>query len=171
MSNSSESDNTRHKLLLLLGGMHPELIPQKFSKAQITEFKKSYSSRSIVFEGEHHLWGYNEFQRYNYLGPGTQYKKRQELGIEPINDLDRIAMYHDAGYSLSQDYPTPAKALTRGYHDLGAGAAMITAGLNPWSDAPFAMSVIAGVGLAGQGFLRIHPMTAPGMALIDHLVY
>jgi hypothetical protein len=159
-----------------MGGMHYQEIPREFTATQINrlnleEKQRDTSGKGVRFSGEHHLYGYNEHQDYNYLGPGTQYKKRQALGIEPINDLDRIAMYHDRGYSLSDDYSTPAKALSRGFHDLGAGAAMITASVNPWSDAPFAMSVICGVGLTAQGFLRVLPGTSWGMALVDYLVY
>jgi len=176
MSNPKQSyeDELRRKLLLLMGGMHFQSIPSKFTEAQIKKFKETEKTRTstrVSFEGEHHLYSSEIHQPYQYLGPGTQYKKRQALGIEPINDLDRIAMYHDRGYSISDDYSTPAKALSRGFHDLGAGAAMITASVNPWSDAPFAMSVICGVGLTAQGFLRVLPGTSWGMALVDYLVY
>jgi len=175
MSNNRESD-LRRKLLLLQGGMHYQEIPREFTVTQIKrlnleEKQRDTSGKGVSFPGEHHLWGYDEYQDYNYLGPGTQYKKRQALGIEPINDLDRIAMYHDAGYDSYTGGSGGRRALTRAYHDIGAGSAMITAGLNPWSDAPLAMSVLAGVGLVGQGFLRIHPVTALPMAIADWLLY
>jgi len=175
MSNNRESD-LRRKLLLLMGGMHYQEIPREFTATQIKrlkleETKRDTSGKGVSFPGEHHLWGYNEHQDYNYLGPGTQYKKRQALGIEPINDLDRISMYHDAGYSSYTGGSGARRALTRAYHDIGAGSAMITAGLNPWSDAPLAMSIIAGTALIGQGLLRIHPVTAIPMAIIDAIAY
>jgi len=175
MSNNRESD-LRRKLLLLMGGMHYQEIPREFTAVQIKrlvleETKLDRSGKGVSFPGEHHLYGYNEYQDYNYLGPGTQYKKRQALGIEPINDLDRIAMYHDAGYSSYSGAGYRRRLLTRGFHDLGAGSAMLTAGLNPWSDAPLAMSVLAGAALITQGILRFHPLTALPMAIIDFTFY
>jgi len=175
MSNNRESD-LRRKLLLLMGGMHYQEIPREFTVTQIKrldaeEKQRDTSGKGVSFPGEHHLWGYDEYQDYNYLGPGTQYKKRQALGIEPINDLDRIAMYHDAGYSSYEGGSRTRRALTRSYHDIGAGSAMLTAGLNPWSDAPLVMSVLAGTGLVIQGFLRVHPVTAIPMAFIDAIFY
>ena len=173
MSNSREYDELRRKLLLLMGGMHPQQIPRNFTAAQIKEFEKSEKARTakVSFPGEYHLWDYNSRQRYNYLGPGTQYKKRQALGIEPVNDLDRIAMYHDAGYSSYTGGSSRSRLLTRGFHDFGAGAAMLTAAINPWSDAPFAMSTLAGAALVAQGILRFHPLTAVPMMIIDFTLY
>jgi len=172
----SSEEELRRKLLLLMGGMHYQEIPRVLTATQIKrlaaeEKQRDTSGKGVSFPGEHHLWGYNEYQDYNYLGPGTQYKKRQALGIEPINDLDRIAMYHDAGYDSYTGGGGARRALTRAYHDLGAGAAMVTAGFNPWSDAPLALSVIAGTALVGQGILRVHPATAVPMAIADYFLY
>ena len=51
------------------------------------------------YEGEYHLPG-----GYNYVGPGTDLKKRLDendkprAGEEPINELDAIALQHDLDY-------------------------------------------------------------------------
>jgi len=66
-------------------------------------------------------------------------------------------MYHDAGYSSYTGGSYRTRLLTRGFHDFGAGAAMLTAAMNPWSDAPFA--------------IRFHPLTALPMAIIDFTLY
>ena len=122
--------------------------------------------KEISFTGEYHVPG------YQYLGPGTRYADRQRLGIVPINDLDRIAMYHDRGYAETAEAGTTSeRVLGRSVHDLGAGAAMITYGLNPWSDAPLGWSLYSGSILLTQGVARVHPSTALGMALIDAVLY
>jgi len=170
----SYDEDLRRKLLLLMGGMHYQEIPRVLSAAQIKRFKETEKDRTssrVSFPGEHHLYSSELHQTYNYLGPGTQYKKRQVLGIEPINDLDRIAMYHDAGYSSYTGGSYRTRLLTRGFHDFGAGAAMLTAAMNPWSDAPFAMSTVAGAALIAQGIIRFHPLTALPMAIIDFTLY
>jgi len=48
---------------------------------------------------------------------------------------------------------------------------MVTAGLNPWSDAPLVLSVLSGAALIGQGLARIHPLTFVPMAIIDSVAY
>jgi len=164
----SYDEDLRRKLLLLMGGMHYQEIPRVFTAAQIKQFKeteKDKTSSTVTFPGEYH------FEGYQYLGPGTQYKKRQALGIEPINDLDRLAMYHDAGYSSYSGSSYRRRLLTRGLHDLGAGSAMVTAAMNPWSDAPFLLSTLSGAALITQGILRFHPLTALPMAIIDFTLY
>lgn len=121
---------------------------------------------TISFTGEYHVPG------YQYLGPGTRYADRQRLGIVPINDLDRIAMYHDRGYAeTSEEGMARTRAIGRAVQDIGAGSAMITYGLNPWSDAPLGWSLFSGSILLGQGAARLHPQTALPMALIDAVLY
>jgi hypothetical protein len=115
------------------------------------------------FEGEHHFPG------YQYLGPGTNLETRLALGIKPITDLDRIAMYHDIDYSsdASQSRMGLTRAMSRAYADLGAGSAMITYGLNPYSDAPLALSIVSGSYLIGQGLSRINPYTMIPVGVLD----
>ena len=118
---------------------------------------------SIKFEGEHHFPG------YQYLGPGTNLQTRMELGIEPINDLDRIAMMHDIGYSSesAQSGMGVQRAISRAIQDLGAGSAMITYGLNPYSDAPALLSITSGAYLIGQGLSRVNPYTMVPVGVLD----
>jgi len=130
---------------------------------------------TIAFEGEHHFPG------YQYLGPGTKFKTRQALGIEPINDLDRVAYFHDSQYSRtgatnSSGLPVMpvGRSPLRGVADLGAGSAMLTAAYNPWADLGWTdRGYAAGAGsvLIGQGILRLHPLTMAPMAIIDAIFY
>lgn len=134
-------------------------IPKASSRSTKT-VRRTYSG--IKFEGEHHFPG------YQYLGPGTNLETRMELGIEPINDLDRIAMMHDIGYSKSEDTGMGmTRALSRGIHDVGAGSAMITYGLSPYSDAPAVLSITSGAYLVGQGLSRINPYTMVPVGILD----
>jgi len=157
----------RRKLLLLQGGMHYQQIPATLSKEAVASISKSESRiTSAKFPGEYH------FEGYQYLGPGTQYLKRQELGIEPINDLDRIAMYHDKGYETSaSNRMGTSRALERGFYDLSSGTMMIGAAVNPMSDAPIGLSLLSGTALLAQGLLRIHPVTLVPMGVVDWLFY
>jgi len=172
-------DEIRRRLLLLQHGMGTQLynsISPKDIKAGLRRtVKPSQAMEVISFQGEHHFPG------YNYLGPGTKYKTRQALGIEPINIADRIGMYHDSQYSRTG--ATGAAGLPvlpigrsplRGVADLGAGSALMTAAYNPWSglawtDRGYAAG--AGVVLIAQGALRLHPLTMAPMALIDAIFY
>jgi hypothetical protein len=45
-----------------------------------------------LFPGEKHL------PCHNYSGPGTQYRKRQARGDQPINGIDYCSMIHDGDY-------------------------------------------------------------------------
>jgi len=95
-------DELKKRLLLLMNGINPHEYNTLSRSSTVTtkSGKKVQSSKlelglkkvektatipeTIAFEGEHHFPG------YNYLGPGTKFKQRQALGIEPINDTDRI---------------------------------------------------------------------------------
>ena len=123
-----------------------------------------------------HDWGY--FGEYEYLGPGTPYQKKMEAGIQPRNDLDAIAQMHDSQYSWTAQHTIPGTALVtngmRGIADYGAGAAMMTAAINPWSDLTMkdrALAFVAGDVLMIQGILRLSPPTMLGMGIIDLLFY
>lgn len=42
---------------------------------------------------------------YKYLGPDTNYSALRAAGVEPVDDLDRAAMYHDQEYmDIKKDY-------------------------------------------------------------------
>jgi len=123
-----------------------------------------------------HDWGF--FGEYEYLGPGTPYTLKRRAGVEPKNDLDRIAMYHDSQYSWTAQHTLPGGAMVtsgmRGLADYGAGAAMMTASLNPWSDLTMkdrALAFVAGDVLMIQGILRLSPPTMLGMVFLDWLFY
>lgn len=63
-----------------------------------------------VFAGEKHavrLSQPNMGRVYSYMGPGTQFKKRQDLGIKPLNDADAIAEKHDNAYFNMQNITDP----------------------------------------------------------------
>jgi len=111
-----------------------------------------------------HDWGI--FGEYEYLGPGTPYTKKRKAGVKPRNDLDKIAMYHDSQYVWSEQHnflgTGLSKSIQRGVADYGAGAAMMTAAFNPWSDLSFkerVLGVIAGEALMIQGLIRLAPET------------
>jgi len=161
------SEDVRRKLLLLMGGMNYQEIPESFSKKEASSIAKSEERITRVsYPGEYH------FEGYQYLGPGTKFQRRQELGIEPINDLDRIAMFHDQGYENSKENRMgTSRALERGGYDLTAGIMMIGAAVNPMSDAPLGLSLLSGTALLGQGLLRIHPATLVPMGILDILLY
>jgi len=123
-----------------------------------------------------HDWGF--FGEYEYLGAGTPYTAKRKAGILPKNDLDRIAMYHDSQYSWTAQHTIPGTGLVtsgiRGVADYGAGAAMMTAAINPWSDLELkdrALAFVAGDVLMVQGLMRLNPVTWVGMALVDWLFY
>ena len=123
-----------------------------------------------------HDWGI--FGEYEYLGPGTPYTQKIEAGIQPRNDLDAIAQMHDSQYSWTAQHTLPGGAMVtsgiRGVADYGAGAAMMTAAINPWSDLTMkdrALAFVAGDVLMIQGILRLSPPTMLGMAVLDILLY
>jgi len=168
MSKPKQSfEDWRRKLLLLQGGMHYQEVPTTLSKEARASISKSEARITTAkFPGEYH------FEGYQYLGPGTQYLKRQKLGIEPINMLDRIAMYHDKGYEVSSSNRMGiARAMERGFYDLSSGTMMIGAAVNPMSDAPLGLSLLSGTALLAQGLLRIHPVTLVPMGIVDLLFY
>ena len=142
----------------------PSLSSVKISQTRTTQVKRD--SPNYIFKGEYHVPG------YQYLGPGTRLETRQRIGSEPINELDRIAMYHDRGYSQDWNYSGmgATRAVGRSVHDLGAGAAMITTGLNPWSDAPLGLSLLAGSYLVAQGIARVHPYTFLPVGIADAIL-
>ena len=131
--------------------------------------KISSTSRTKVKGSPQKFAGERHFPGYQYLGPGTNLETRLELGIEPINDLDRIAQLHDIGYSRepAQSKMGTTRALARAFHDLGAGSAMITYGLNPYSDAPAVLSIVSGAYLVGQGISRVNPYTMVPVGVLD----
>jgi len=118
-----------------------------------------------------HDWG--PFGEYEYLGPGTRYRAKQKARIRPVSDLDKIAESHDMWYAMTADTHN-MRSLYRGVADYGAGAAMMTAAFNPWSDLDWKGRVLAfaaGDILMIQGLLRLNPVTMMGMSLIDKLAY
>ena len=123
-----------------------------------------------------HDWGM--FGEYEYLGPGTPYTQKREAGVKPRNDLDKIAMYHDSQYVWTEQHNFLGTALNkniqRGVADYGAGAAMWTAAINPWSDLGFkerVLGIIAGESLMIQGIIRINPATMIAGLMADLIFY
>ena len=118
-----------------------------------------------------HDWG--PFGEYEYLGPGTRYRAKTKARIRAVSDLDRIAQSHDMWYSMSAD-TGGMRSGYRGLADYGAGAAMMTAAFNPWSDLDFkgrVLAFLAGDVLMIQGLLRLNPATWMGMKMLDKLFY
>ena len=75
-------------------------------------------------------------------------------------------MYHDSQYTWSEQHnflgTGLSKSIQRGVADYGAGAAMLTAAFNPWSDFSFkdrVLGVLAGEALMIQGVIRLAPET------------
>ena len=172
MSSKQELE-TKRLLLLLNSGMNVQNLtvipPRPIYKASVSQKTIDANMAKAYPEFGRHDWG--PYGKYEYLGPGTRYAEKQEAGIQPVNDLDRISMFHDSGYDSYTGGGGAQRALTRAYHDIGAGSAMILAGLNPWSDAPITLSIGSGIALIGQGIARIHPLTAVPMAIVDVLAY
>lgn len=124
-----------------------------------------------------HDWG--PFGKYEYLGAGTPFQKKAAARIRPVNDLDQIAYYHDEQYSWLTQHSiagvggmitSPAKGIA----DLGAGAAMEVAAINPWSDLSMGervLAFVAGTALSLQGVLRLNPLTWGPMAMLDSVFY
>lgn len=118
-----------------------------------------------------HDWG--PFGEYEYLGAGTRYRAKQKARIRPVSDLDRIAESHDMWYAMSAD-TGGMRSGYRGLADYGAGAAMMTAAFNPWSDLDAkgrVLAFLAGDVLMIQGLLRLNPATWMGMRMLDKLFY
>lgn len=170
---SSSKDSERKRFLLLLQNGIPAqnltVISPPRKEATVSQKVIDKNMAKAYPEFSRHDWG--PFGKYEYLGAGTPYTRKRRAGIEGRNDLDKIAMHHDAGYASYGGGMAAQRALIRSYHDLGAGSAMITAGLNPWSDAPLVLSVLAGAALIGQGIARIHPATFIPMGVIDAVAY
>jgi hypothetical protein len=123
-----------------------------------------------------HDWGI--FGEYEYLGAGTPYSAKQRAGVLPRNEIDRIAEYHDSQYSWTGQHVRPHSRILssgmRGVADYGAGAAMMTAAFNPFSDLSFnerILGFVAGDVLMIQGLMRLNPATWLGMVFLDWLVY
>ena len=58
------------------------------------------------FKGEKHppmKMGTLNFKKGNFLGPGTNFVARINRGDRPINYSDKVAMAHDARYSVSKN--------------------------------------------------------------------
>jgi len=174
-----KQEEIRKRLMILANGMsvaqYNSIPPTVMKKGLAKTMKPGAIVTAVTFKGEHHFPG------YQYLGPGTRYKTRQALGIEPINDLDRIAMYHDSQYSRTGAKGAAGlpvipigRSPLRGVADLGAGSAMMNAAYNPWSDLTWTdrgYAAGAGAVLIAQGALRLHPLTMAPMALLDALFY
>lgn len=144
--------------------------------SQVTAVTPTDSPRRWPSQLPTHDWGY--FGEYEYLGPGTPYTQKIEAGIQPRNDLDAIAQMHDSQYSWTAQHTVPGTGLItsgiRGVADYGAGAAMVNASINPWSDLTMKDRVLAfgaGQGLMFQGILRLSPPTMLGAWMLDKILY
>lgn len=104
------------------------------------------NSNSDPQELPKHKWGI--FGTYEYLGAGTPYVEKIEAGIQPVNELDRVAMFHDSQYHYSQDHFPFIKNIERAVFDIGAGAVMLTTG---------ELGLVAGSGLITQAMFRLTP--------------
>lgn len=76
--------------------------------SQLQNLSKSFYTGAQEFDGEHHAVSMdknNYGKTYQFVGPGTQIKKRIERGDTGLNDLDKTAMRHDlAYYNNLEDY-------------------------------------------------------------------
>lgn len=118
-----------------------------------------------------HDWGV--FGEYQYLGKGTPATRKTEAGVQPRNEIDRLAQEHDLYYVRTRDFKG-MRSPVRGFVDYGAGSAMILTSANPWMDLTGSerlLGVIAGTGLIAQGLLRLWPKTVLGMGLVDRFFY
>lgn len=120
-----------------------------------------------------HDWGI--FGEYEFLGAGTLYTQKIEAGIVPVNELDRIAMFHDGQYSWSDSNLVGIqKNIFRGGMDYGAGSAMTVSAFNPWSDLTLkdrSLALVAGQGLILQGALRLNPAFWMAGTAADFIFY
>lgn len=158
----------RWRLLLLLSQGVPfsyleRIPPRPQFKASVSQATIDRNMAKAYPNFSKHDWG--PFGKYEYLGPGTPYTQKREAGIKARNDLDRLAMIHDSQYQMTGDrnyFPGLAlmKSGERALYDYGAGAAMITAAFNPWSDLTFKDRILAyaaGDALMIQGVIRLFP--------------
>jgi len=124
-----------------------------------------------------HDWGY--FGEYEYLGPGTPYTKKMQEGIQPVNEIDRMAQLHDSHYQWSnENFTAPGsglpKSIFRGVVDYGAGAAMWMEALNPFNDLSAKdrlLGILAGEGLMIQGIVRVSPVGWTVGPMADLILY
>ena len=156
-------EHLRKRLLLMQGTRMVDPIAS-------TKILQAYENPSPL---PTHDWGiFGEFQ---YLGAGTPYRQKMAAGVEPTNDLDRIAMYHDGQYSWSGEHLRGAtRNVFRGGMDYGAGSAMQVAALNPWSDLTAgerALAFVAGTALTLQGVLRLNPVFWLPGSIADIIIY
>jgi len=163
-------EETRRKLLLMIQPTFLQGISTPESQQVIITSPASPDSSPNL---PSHDWG--PFGKYEYLGAGTPYKEKQKARIRPVSDLDRIAESHDMWYDMSERTgPSTLRNVYRGVADYGAGAAMMTAAFNPWSDLDFKGRVLAftaGDVLMIQGLLRLNPATMLGMTVLDWIFY
>jgi hypothetical protein len=168
MSSSSDYDVKRFLLLLQEGITVDNLEVVRTTMPVTSKVEQSIIDRNMEVAYPNygtHDWG--PFGEYEYLGAGTPYTQKSEAGIKPRNDLDRIAMMHDSQYQMTGDRNyAPGLGLMksgeRGLYDYGAGAAMMTAAFNPWSDLTFKDRILAfaaGESLMIQGAIRLSPAT------------
>lgn len=117
------------------------------------------SQRTEVFTDpalkHRHDWGV--FGDYQYLGKGTPATRKTQLGVEPRDEIDRLAQEHDLMYVRTKD-AAAGRSIVRGFVDYGAGSAMLLQSLNPWADVDSrTLGIIAGAGLIVQGVARLYP--------------
>jgi len=116
-----------------------------------------------------HDWGV--FGDYQYLGRGTPARRKTALGVEPRDELDRLAQEHDLYYVRTKDYPG-ARSIVRGFVDYGAGSAMLLQSLNPWADVDSrSLGLLAGSALILQGLIRLQPGYLLWTGLADLFFY
>lgn len=181
--NSARTVEKIRKDLILFGRVgfsnYTPQIQKKVAKAESIQASKlapmmwdRLRSGGFSPAGDHyHDWG--GFGKYEYLGPGTPATWKTMQGVEPRNEIDRLAQEHDLYYAKTQDWPA-YRSPVRGMVDVAAGSGMFLQSLNPWSDLDAddrVLGVIAGTGLMIQGALRVHPLTAGPMILIDWVFY
>lgn len=106
------------------------------------------------------MYGEFHFGKRNYLGPGTRYKYRRSRNVQPMDELDAIAMKHDALYSRTnlslntfqgkflQNYARGAGDLFYGGQMIGTdvlspyGYALVGAGLVRWLTPAFVFDAL-----------------------------
>lgn len=178
----TNKDKERMRLLLLLSQGVPfpfvsKIPPRPQFKATVSQATIDANMAKAYPNFSQHDWG--PFGKYEYLGPGTPYTQKSKAGIKSRNDLDRLAMMHDSQYQMTEDRNyAPGlgimKSGERGLYDYGAGAAMMTAAFNPWSDLDFTDRVLAfaaGEALMIQGAIRLSPPTYIVGIVLDILFY
>lgn len=87
------------------GGGGSGALSEVLGKQGVQKLRESFNTNPKSrpgFPGEVHaieMSGEHKGSSYNYAGPGTHFKERQERGDQPINGLDAIAEEHDRVYA------------------------------------------------------------------------